>query len=177
MHLSRSYVNGIGTASGEGDASGSVFGAFVRGGVLYAPTVDDQVTFSATLAGNWLNIGAYAEAASSSNPFPASFAAQSVATGQVKLTAGWTHHVDDNLDFTLSASVGRSFGGGVTTAASVVGFGDVSGSAGDYTFGELGARIDYKLSDTVKLNAFALSMFGDKIGTHTQFGGGLNVSF
>ncbi len=177
MHFSRTYLNGSGTATGEGDASGSVFGAYLKGGVLYAPTIDDEVSFSATLAGNWLNVGAYAEATTSTNPFPASFAAQSVATGQVKATAGWTHHVDNNLDFTLTASVGRSFGGGLTTNADVVGFGDVSGTAGDYNFGELGARVDYKVNATIKVNAFALSTFGDKIGTHTQFGGGINVSY
>jgi uncharacterized membrane protein len=177
MHFTRTYVNGAGTATGEGDTTGSAFGLYGTAGLLYAPTPDDELAFSATLARDWLSTAAYAEATSASNPFPASFAAASASATEIKATAQWTHHLDANLDLTLSGSVGHSFGAAGSATATIPGFGSLTGSAGDYSFGQLGARLEYKVKDNITLDAFALSTFGDHIGTHTQFGGALNVAF
>jgi hypothetical protein len=57
------------------------------------------------------------------------------------------------------------------------GIGDVTGASGDFTFGELGARASWKVSERTTLDAFVLATLGEDIGTHTQFGGALRVRF
>lgn len=177
LHFSRSYANGSGTATAEDDTDGSAFAFFGRAGVLVAPTPADELAFSATLARDWLNVDAFAETLSSENPFPASFGAAQATGSQFKATAQWTHTLAGNLDLTLSASAGRSFGGTNAVSGAVDGFGTLTGTTGDYAFGQLGASLAWNFTDTVRAQGFVLSTFGDTIGTHTQFGGALSVAF
>ncbi|HZP18973.1 MAG TPA: hypothetical protein VFB16_02085 [Bauldia sp.] len=177
MHFTRRYLNGSAPAVGEGDASGAAAGLSLRAGMLYSPRPTDELVFSATLARNWLSVGAYSEALGPANPFPASFAAATDRTNLFKAGVAWTRKLSPKLDFTLSAAVGRSFGGAHDVSASITGFGGLTGSAGDYTFGEFGARAGWKVKGSLSLDAFLVSTTGPAIGTHTQVGGGLSIAF
>jgi len=177
MHFSRSYANGSGVATGESDASGSAFSFYGRAGVLVTPTLDDELAFSVTLARNWLNVGAHSETLSAGNPFPASFEASSSGSTEIKGTAQWTRHLDSTLNLTLSASAGRSVGGTNAVTGDVSGFGVLTGTTGDYTFGEVGAKLDWKFSEAASAQGFVLSRFSNGIGVHTQFGAGLSMAF
>jgi hypothetical protein len=50
----------------------------------------------------------------------------------------------------------------------VIGFGDVAGTSGEVSYGELGVPANYRLKSTVTASAFALTTFGGRIGSHTR---------
>ena len=172
LHFSRDYSGGAGSA----DVSGSQVSIFGRAGVLYAPDLNDELAFSATLTQNWLNLGAYDEMTTAGNLFPAHVAAARFATPTVKAGVAWTHLVSPDVDFTLSAAVGRSFGR-TPLLANVDWVGPVSSGAEDVTFAELGARVGIKVRENTTANLFLVDTVGDKFANHLQLGGGLRINF
>ena len=172
MHFSRDYSGGTGSA----DVSGSQFSVFGRAGILYAPDIDNQLTLSATLTQNWLNLGPYNEQTTGSNLFPANMAAVTYSTPTIKAGVAWTHLVSPSIDFTLSAAVGRSFGR-TPLLANVDWVGPVNSAAEDVSFAELGARVGVKVSDNATANFSIVETTGDKFASHLQVGGGLSVNF
>lgn len=173
MHFSRPYLNGV----GEGDASGSLVGVYGRVGVLYAPNPTNEIAFSGTLARNWLHVGGYAEPGGPGNLFPATFSAGTSTSDVAKATVAWTGTITEKVDFTLSAAVGHAFGGSGKVAANVDWIGGVTGTAGNLTFVEYGARVGWKVTPNTTLDAFVFGTTGDKIGSHTLFGGAVRVAF
>lgn len=173
MHFSRAYLNGM----GEGDASGSLIGVYGRGGVLYAPNPTNEIAFSGTLARNWLHVGTYSEPGGPGNLFPATFAAGTSTSDVAKATVAWTGIITEKVDFTLSAAVGQTFGGSGKLATNVDWIGGVTGTAGNFTFIEYGARLGWKVTRSTTLDAFVFGTAGDKIGSHAQFGGAVRVGF
>ena len=172
MHFSRDYSGGTGSA----DVSGSQFSVFGRAGILYAPDIDNQLTLSATLTQNWLNLGPYNEQTTGSNLFPANMAAATYSTPTIKAGVAWTHLVSPSIDFTLSAAVGRSFGR-TPLLANVDWVGPVNSAAEDVSFAELGARVGVKVRDNATANFSIVETTGDKFASHLQVGGGLSVNF
>jgi hypothetical protein len=172
MHFSRDYSGGAGSA----DVSGSQVSIFGRAGVLYAPDLNDELAFSATLTQNWLNLGAYDEMTTAGNLFPAHIAAARFSTPTVKAGVAWTHLVSPDIDFTLSAAVGRSFGR-TPFLAKVDWVGPVSSGAEDVSFAELGARVGVKVRENTTANLFLADTVGDKFANHLQLGGGLRINF
>jgi hypothetical protein len=177
MHFSRQYENSLGVVDSSGDASGSLLGVYGRLGVLYAPNPTNEIVFSGTLSQSWLRVGAYAEPGSAGNLFPATVAASSSSSEVAKATVAWTSAVTSQFDFTLSAAAGRTFGGARNVIANVDWVGPVTGSVSDLTFIEYGARVGWKLTPNATLDGFVFGTTGDKIGTHTQYGGAIRFKF
>jgi hypothetical protein len=173
LRFTRPYANG----TGEGDTSGSLVSVYARAGVRYMPNPTNEIALSGTLARNWLNVDGYAEPGGPGNLFPATVAGGTATSDLFKATLAWTSQVTSRFDFTLSAAVGRTFGGSSPVAANVDWVGAVTGVAGDVTFVEYGARTGWKVTANTTLDAFVIGTSGDRIGSHTQFGGAVRVRF
>ncbi len=71
MHFSRQYQNRLGRVDSGGDASGTALGIYARAGIIYAPNAANEISFSGTVAQDWLRVGSYAEIRQCRNLFTA----------------------------------------------------------------------------------------------------------
>ena len=177
MQFSRSYDDG----SPDGavvniDASGSLAGAYIKGGFLVAPDLSNQIAFSGTLMHNWLSVDGYDETFGEDNLFNASVAGDSGGFDTIKASLAWTSALTADLDMTLSASLGKTVSqDGVVTDVAFVG--PITGTAEDDVFVQYGARLGWKLSPTMTADVFVNGSTGSVSGTHAQVGGGLRIAF
>lgn len=172
LAFTRDYLNG----SGTGAASGALFGVYGRGGVVLNPAPADEVVLSASLAHNWLQVGAYSEAGGAGNLFPANIAAGTATGATAKAAAAWTRRLSDTLEFTLNGAVGAAFANS-DVLATVDWVGPVVGSVGATPFFQAGARLGWSPTPGTTIDGFVLATSGPDIGTHAQFGGSVKVKF
>lgn len=177
MHFSRQYQNRLGRVDSGGDASGTALGIYARAGIIYAPNAANEISFSGTVAQDWLRVGSYAEIGSAGNLFTARIGKGTSSTTSAKATAAWTSAVSSTLDLTLSAALGRTFGYGRKVTATVDWVGPLDGHAGNFAFAEYGARVGWKFSSRATVEAFMFGMTGRTIGTNAQYGGSVKLSF
>jgi hypothetical protein len=176
--FSRTYGNGSGTATGTGASSGSQDYIFGRVGLVFDPRPADQWVVSAEIGRQRFDTGGYSETMSSSNPFEAHVSAgndmMTVAKGMLKWSHGWT----EQIDTTLWIAGARSFGYTTDLSAVVPGVGALSPSVKDTGWTEYGARIGYKFSDQLSLNAVANGVAGPRdVGGRAHIGLELKVRF
>ena len=175
LTISRTYMNGAGTATGSGATIGSAGGVYAEGGVIFNPTEVDEVAVSGTLGVNWLSVAGYTETAGAANPFPATFSAANDVTTSVKATVAWTRQINEKIDFTLSASIGQLFGVD-PVSATVAGLGTAASPGGNVFFAEAGARVGYKVTEDLTLNGFVGASFSGNTA-HLQVGVGVTLKF
>lgn len=177
LSFTRAYANGAGTATGRGDTSGHVAALYGRLGLTGDLSARTQVQLAAELGERWLSVGGYAETLSAANPFPATVAGGTDRQTVGKVQATWTQALDERLDVTLMAAAGTTFGGASGLSASVAGFGTMTAALETATWVEGGARIGYRATDRVAVDAYATGMTGRKTGTAGHVGGGVRVAF
>ena len=177
LTFTRQYDDGSpGGATVTGSTTGSLAAAYVTGGVLYAPSPNNEIAFSGTLMRDWLTVAGYSETFALTNLFAADVAGGTSTFDVVKAGAAWTTAVSPQMDATLSAAVGKSFAhDGV--AANVAFVGPVTGTPQGELFAEYGVRLGWELSPTATVDAFALGSTGTVSGTHIQVGSALRVHF
>jgi probable HAF family extracellular repeat protein len=176
LAITRTYMNGAGTATGTGTTTGSIGSLYVKGGVIWTASEADEIALSGTAAVNLLSLAGYTEAAGATNPFPATYSAINDVTTSIKATIAWTHEINERIDLTLSASLGETFGIDPVTAT-VAGAGALTSPGGNYAFGELSARIGYKVSDDMTVSGFLAASMTQNGGTHVQAGIGVTLKF
>jgi len=177
MTFSRHYDDGSPSgASIVAGTAGFLSGAFVEGGVLYAPDPDNAVALSGSLMRTRLGVKGYSETFGTANLFPASAASSTDGFDTIKTTAAWTRDVAPDVDVTLSAALGKTFSkNGVS--ASVAFVGPVTGAPQDDLFVEYGARLGWRLSAITTADAFIFGSTSANTGTHVQVGGTLRMHY
>jgi hypothetical protein len=173
-HISRTYSNGAGTATGVGTAAGTFASVFVRGGATLHPTTEDSLELTASLIHGRLGVAAYTEASGAGNPFPASFAAQTQSSTTVIVGAAWTRALTPDLSLTMSAEAGHIFGTPAVTGT-VPGAGTLTGTGQGVSFGGLEATIGWRISDLLSADAAVGAMLTEGFGPSAHIGGGLHL--
>ncbi|MEO9227511.1 MAG: hypothetical protein ABI216_00980 [Devosia sp.] len=179
LNFSRHYDNGT-TANYAATASGDglLGGVYARGGVLWAPNVDNDVLFSATLKQGALGIGNMAEDDPSSSPnlFAADYSKTNTSFTTIKGSVDWTAKLTPSVDLTASLGVGTAFGNGGATA-NVFGVGTVTGAAQSTLFAEYGVRLGWTPTEDTRIDGFVTGSTGTGIGTHAQIGAAYHLKF
>jgi len=177
LTFSRNYAsNSAGGVDVSSSTTGSVYGGYIEGGVLFSAAEGTEVALSGSLGEDWLNLGASSEAFSAGNLFSASFDESSSRFTTAKLGVDWTMDMTDQIDLTLTGSVGKTFAHDATTA-NVSFIGPVTTAGADEFFGRYGARLGWAVTESTRVEAFALGNTGQVSGTQFQLGSSVRFHF
>ena len=178
IHGSRVYPNGLTMATGNWTSLDRNLSLFARAGWVARLTPIDEAAAYADLGRNWLQTGGYTEATTATNPFPASAASALQGLNTVRLGAQYTHLFADNIEVNVSGAVAHGFGAGGGFVVNVTDFGPIGPTAlPTTTWFEYGARVGYRLSDSLVVDAFVLGAVGDEVGSTVHGGMALRVAF
>lgn len=179
MTFNRSYLNGGGTAVGKASTSGWLSYVYGRLGSAYALSPADEFAVSAEIGHEWLHTGTFAEQMSETNPFQAAGLQATDAMDVVKARAQWTHAFSSVIDATVWGAAAWSYDRSSPFQVTVPGIGTLAPSAlPQATWGEYGARVGYKITASVTVDAFIDGVFGDHaIGSNAHVGGDLRYRF
>jgi hypothetical protein len=175
--LSRSYVNLDSLVFASGTASGSLFSAYGRLGVIYAPDDANEIALSTRFTRSWLDLDGYDEDASGKNLFAAHIKGGRSHSDTVSAELAWSRRLDDRLDYTLLGAVGRTFAGSNGVNASVDWVGDVKGKADDQNFATVGGRVGWKFDQRWQLDTAVSATFRENDKPDWNIGGQLKASF
>ena len=170
--FSRTYANGAGTATGTGETWGQQGYVFGKIGAIFKASATDTVTPYLELGYQTLQTGAYSETLSAANPFEARVAAATNGMGVVKLKGQWTHAINDDLDFALTAGWGHGFNRTDSASANVTGFGTLTPNYRKATdWAEYGVRASYRFDEKWTGSVFANGVIGGPdVGSNHHFG-------
>lgn len=170
--FSRTYANGAGTATGIGETWGQQGYVFGKIGAIFKASATDTVTPYLELGYQTLQTGAYSETLSAANPFEARVAAATNGMGVVKLKGQWTHAINDDLDFALTAGWGHGFNRTDSAAVNVTGFGTLTPNYRKATdWAEYGVRASYRFDEKWTGSVFANGVIGGSdVGSNHHFG-------
>lgn len=180
LTLERTYANGAGTATGVGHPGADTTYLYGRAGLLHAFNRDDQVAVSAEVGRARMEVGAYSETLSATNPFEAHVAEGTDTMDLVKLKAQWSHRFTSAIDATIWIAGVRDLNRSSTQVASVPGFGTLAivNDGDGSTWAEYGVRVGYRLTDNVIIDAFANGVSGaGAIDTHVHSGAALRLQY
>jgi uncharacterized membrane protein len=124
--FSRNYMNGVGTATGVGQASGSQGYVFGRAGPVFNATAADELALTGEIGWQRLSTDGYLEPLSSANPFNASVSSGADTMNVVKVRGQWTHAFTPVFDATISADYAHGFNYSTNLVATVEGIGTLS---------------------------------------------------
>ncbi|WP_421761935.1 hypothetical protein [Devosia sp.] len=177
LTFSRSYEDGSKDgATVLSETSGSMAGAYVTGGMLFAPDLTNQIAFSGTLMHTWLSYDGYTESFSDDNLFNAEVAGGTGGFDTIKAQIAWTSALSSDLDMTLHAALGVTHATeGVVTDIAFVG--PLTGTSDDDIFVQYGARLGWAVTPTTTANVFVNGSSGTVSGTHAQIGAGVRIAF
>src|SRR5208283_1710837 len=89
-----------------------------------------------------------------------------------------THLFNGNIEANLSGAVAYGFGAGAGAAVNVYDFGPIAPNAlSNTTWFEYGARVGYRFSDRLVVDAFLLGTAGGEIGSTLHGGVALRYAF
>jgi hypothetical protein len=178
VHGSRSYQNGPTMATGSWTSLDRNLSLFARAGWLARLTPIDEVAAYADLGRNWLDTGGYTEATTALSPYPASVSSAVQALNVARLGGQYTHLFGDNIEVNVSGAVARGFGAGNGSVVNVTDFGPIGQTAlPTSTWFEYGARIGYRVSDRLVVDAFVLGAVGGEVHATAHGGIALRVAF
>lgn len=168
----RSYANGAGTATGIGETWGQQGYVFGKIGAIFKVSATDMVTPYLELGYQTLQTGAYSETLSATNPFEARVAAATNGMGVLKLKGQWTHAINDDLDFAVTAGWGHGFNRTDSASANVTGFGNLTPNYRKATdWAEYGVRASYRFDEKWTGSVFANGVIGGPdVGSNHHFG-------
>ena len=161
--------------AGQGSSSATSATVFGRLGYLDRFTPRDEAAAFVELAHGWQRFGGYSEGALPSNPFPLATPGGTDQLNAVRVGAQWTRLWGDRIETQINLAVARSFGSSSGLNAIVSGVG-IPVRLSEYTWGEYGARIGYRLSKNVIVAAFADGTLGDR-PINTTIHGGIAVRY
>ncbi|MGZ9722005.1 hypothetical protein [Rhizobium miluonense] len=177
-HFSRTYANGAGTAMGSGKASGEQAYGFARIGTLIKLTPDDQFAPSFELGRQTLHTSSYNEVLSSVNPFDASMPASSATMELFKLRGQWVHDFTSKIEGSVWGAWAHGFNYHDGSQLNVGGLGSLSPqTSGSLDWAEYGVRVDYKLTEKMKVAAFVNGVAGGDVASRAHVGLDVAVRF
>ncbi len=178
VHYSRSYADGFTTSVGNASAINRNLSLFARAGWIARLTPVDEAAISGDLSRNWMQTGGYTEATSALNPFPATVSNGLDLLNVARIGAQITHLFNGNIEANVSGAVAYGFGAGAGSAVNVYDFGPIAPNAlPNTTWAEWGARLGYRYSDRLVIDAFVVGTAFGEVGTTVHGGIGLRYSF
>jgi len=178
VHYSRSYANGLTTSVGTASAINRDLSLFARAGWVARLSPTDEAAIYGDLSRNWMQTGGYTEASSALNPYPATVSNGLDLLNVAHVGAQITHLFNGNIEANLSGAVAYGFGAGAGAAVNVYDFGPIAPNAlPNTTWVEYGARLGYRYSDRLVIDAFVVGTAFGAVGTTLHGGIGLRYSF
>jgi fibronectin-binding autotransporter adhesin len=178
VKYSRNYSNGYGTALGTATAVDRDLSLFARVGWLARLTPIDEAAVYGDLSRNWMQTGGYAEAMTAINPFPETVPTGLDTLNVARIGGQFTHLFNGNIEVNVSGGVAYGFGAGSGTFVNVFDFGPIAPNAlPNTTWVEYGARLGYRFSDRMVVDAFVLGTAFGEVGSTLHGGIGLRFSF
>lgn len=174
----RTYMTGAGIATGIGTTRTSNMSIYARAGWVTRLTPRDELAGSVSLGHSWQTQNSYSETPGAGNPFDAQYGRGVSQTSMGGASAQYTHLFGKRVEFAVDATVSRSFGSHSSIGATIAGFGQANVAGGEITYFEPGARVSFRVSRHVKVDAFInATIAGQSIGTSKHGGFGVNVNF
>jgi fibronectin-binding autotransporter adhesin len=173
--FTRHYGFGAVDLPGSGSASTTNYAVFGRAGWVYRFTPIDEASAAAELSHNWQRVGAYSEGLSPLNPVPLVNGGGTDEMNIAKIGGQLTHLVGTSIETQINLGVAHSFGSRSGLAATLSGAA-FKPTLGEYTWGEFGARVGYRIQPKLILDVFADGTVGPRpIGATVH--GGLAVRY
>ncbi len=178
VHYSRSYPTGDMMAVGDASAIDRDLTLFGRAGWIARLGSTDEAAVYGDLSRNWMQTGGYTEMTSALNPYPATVAPGLDTLNVARLGAQYTHLFYGNVEANVSAAVAYGFGAGSGSFVDVADFGPIAPSSlPNSTWFEYGARVGYRFSDRLVVDAFLLGTAGGEVGSTLHGGVALRYAF
>jgi fibronectin-binding autotransporter adhesin len=178
VKYSRNYSNGNGTALGTATAIDRDLSLFARLGWLARVTPIDEAAVYGDLSRNWMQTGGYSEAMTAINPYPSTVATGLDTLNVARVGGQLTHLFNGNIEVNVSGGIAYGFGAGAGTFVNVSDFGPIAPNAlPNTTWAEYGARVGYRFSNRMVIDAFVIGTAGGEVGTTLHGGIGLRYSF
>ncbi len=178
VHYSRSYADGLTTSVGNASAVDRDLSLFARAGWVARVSPVDEAAIYGDLSRNWMQTGGYTEMTSALNPFPATVSNGMDLLNVAHVGGQITHLFNGNIEANVSGAVAYGFGAGAGAAVNVYDFGPIAPNAlPNSTWFEYGARIGYRFSDRLVVDAFVLGTAGGEIGSTVHGGVALRYAF
>jgi hypothetical protein len=175
--FSRNYLNGVGTATGVGEVSGSQGYVFGRVGPVFNATPADEIALTGEIGWQRLSTDGYLEALSNGNPFNATVSSGADTMNVVKARGQWTHAFTPAFDATIWADYAHGFNYSTSLSATVEGIGTLSPGLSSLNWAEYGVRVGYHATDRFTVEAFLNGVSGSNLDTRVHFGGGFKLVF
>src|SRR5262249_9977808 len=109
VNYTRGYISGITPAVGNGSGIDRTLSIFGRLGWVMRLTPIDEGAVYADLVRGWQQTGGYTEAASATNPFPATFATGVDTQDVVRLGAQYTHLFFGRIEVNINGAFAYGF--------------------------------------------------------------------
>ncbi len=178
VKYSRNYPNGAAIALGTATAVDRDLSLFARVGWLARLGPTDEAAVYGDLSRNWMQTGGYSEAMTAINPYPATVAPGLDLLNVARIGGQYTHLFFGNIEANVSAGIAYGFGAGSGNFVNINDFGPIEANAlPNTTWLEYGARLGYRFSDRVVVDAFVLGTAFGQVGTTLHGGIGLRFSF
>ena len=174
----RTYITGAGVATGVGTTRTSNMSIYARAGWVSRLTPRDELAGSVSLGHSWQTQNSYAETNGAGNPFDAQYSRGVSQTSMAGVSAQYSHLFGKRIELAIDGTVSRSLGSHSSIGATIAGFGQTNLAAGEITYFEPGARISFRVTRNVKVDAFVNATIADQsIGTSKHGGFGVNINF
>jgi len=177
--LTRTYVNGKGTAAGQGDATYASSAVWGRVGWVWDTTPANQLGVYAEYGEQRQSIGGYLEPLSNLDPFEAAVQPGGDRMDVGKLGLRYDHETASGWDLFGGLAVAHAFSQSQTFNIAVDGFGPLPTPAvGDQTWVEYRARLGHALSARSSLSLFVAGVAGTSaVGDSVHVGVDYKVVF
>jgi hypothetical protein len=174
---SRNYPNGYGTALGTATAINRAISPFGRLGWLARLSPTDEAAVYGDLSRSWMQTGGRSEAMTGINPYPVTVASGLDTLNVARIGAQYTRLFNESIEANVSAGIAYGFGAGSGSVFNVYDFGPIApGALPNTTWFEYGARIGYRASDNLVVDAFVIGTAGGH-GATAHGGIALRVAF
>jgi hypothetical protein len=178
VSYSRTYPNGATTGTGYASATNRDASLFGRVGWVDRLTPIDEAAAYVDLGRSWMQTGGYSEQMTAVNPFPATVPNGLAALNTARLGTQYTHLFNGNIEVNIGGAVAYGFGAGAGAPFNVSEFGTIGpGAIADSAWFEYGARVGYRVTDRLVVDAFLLGTAGGLAGNFVHGGVGVRYSF
>ncbi|HXE26776.1 MAG TPA: autotransporter outer membrane beta-barrel domain-containing protein [Roseiarcus sp.] len=178
VNYSRVYPNGLTTGYGYASAIDRQASLFGRAGWVDRLTPIDEAAAYVDLGRSWMQTGGYSEQMTAINPFPATVPNGLATLNTTRFGVQYTHLFNGNIEANVGAAVAYGFGAGAGAPFNIFEFGTLApGAIADSAWFEYGARLGYRVTDRVVVDAFLLGTAGGLAGNFVHGGFGVRVAF
>ena len=178
VNYSRTYPNGATTGYGYASATNRDASLFGRAGWVDRLTPIDEAAAYVDLGRSWMQTGGYSEQMTAFNPFPATVPSGLAALNTARLGAQYTHLFNGNIEVNVGGALAYGFGAGAGAPFNISQFGTIApGAISDSAWFEYGARVGYRMTDRLVVDAFVLGTAGGLAGNFVHGGVGVRYSF